>query len=213
MTLADAFRPRWRHSDPAVRTQEVSTISDRGTLEAIVESNAPLDVRQIAADRLFGDPHVMSHARRSIREAAAIVLGDPTILRALAENDSDPAVRAHALARLGDNHAVRTCEICGHKTLTSVPFCKCGYDLAKGDLAAAKSACEAGRRRGIKELITGAVLIVIGLAGGVTFFPIHFDFYLQLETHRIDLLFVLPGCALMIGGWLRRTQPWRSLAK
>jgi hypothetical protein len=213
MTFADAFRPRWQHSDPAVRTQEVSSISDRGTLEAIVESNAPTDVRQIAADRLFGDPHVLSHARRSIREAAATVLGDPVILRTMAENDSDPAVRALALDRLGDNHAVRTCGICGHKTLHSVAYCKCGFDLAKGDLAAAKSVCEAGRRRGTKELITGALLIVIGLAGGVTFFPIHFDFYLQLETHRIDLLFVLPGFALMIGGWMRRTQPWRALTK
>ncbi|MGC4066391.1 MAG: hypothetical protein QM784_17520 [Polyangiaceae bacterium] len=56
-------------------------------------------------------------------------------------------------------------------------------------------------------------MVVIGLAGGVTIFPIHFDFYLQLQTHRIDLLYVLPGLMLMTGGWLRRTQPWRALAR
>jgi hypothetical protein len=211
--LADAFRPKWRHSDPAVRRRAVVGISDRETLETIVESDAPTDVRQIAADRLFGDDHVRTHARRSVREAAVRVLGDLGILRAIAESDSDPNVKAIALARLGDDGAVQTCGICGNLTLASIGVCKCGYDLAGGDLASAKTVCVEGRRRGTKELIGGALVTLIGLAGGVSFLPIHLDFFFVWGNYKADLIYVIPGCITMMGGWLRRSQPWRALAK
>lgn len=80
----------------------IGSIRNRSTLEAIVQSEAPLDVRRVAAERLLGDEHIRLHARRPVREAAAWILESKEILRALADHDSEPVVRAIALSRLGE---------------------------------------------------------------------------------------------------------------
>jgi hypothetical protein len=163
MTIADHFRPRWRHSDPNVRMREVEPILDRSTLEQILEQrDAPTDVRRVAAERLFADSHVRSHARLSVREAAAQVLEDRALLRALADDDSEAAVRVIALSRLGDASALQTCRFCGAQSLASAVSCRCGFDLVNGDLVAAKEAFEHVRRQGRPAIAGGLILIGLG---------------------------------------------------
>ncbi len=111
MRILNVFRPNWKHSDPQVRCRAVEHIIERGTLEFILESNAPTDARRIAANRLFSDKHVRSHARRSVREAAVHVLVDETILEEIAEHDSNPNICAVARRKLDGTWAMGAAQV------------------------------------------------------------------------------------------------------
>jgi len=210
MSLVDLFRPKWQHSNPAVRAATIASIADRGTLEAILDSNAPLDVREIAAERLFVDDHIRSHARRSVREAAVQVLRNQTLLRAIAENDADSAIRAQAVGRLEPQ---QTCSLCGQIGPVSRQICTCGFDLAGGDLPLAQAACNGVRRRAKGTMVGGVLLIGVGLLGGLRTFPIHLSLFISIGGHHVDLLFVFGGCTLLARGWRMHTRPWTAIKR
>lgn len=208
MSFVDSFRPKWRHSNPVVRADTIASITDRGTLELILESKAPPDVREIAAERLFADDHIRAHARTQVREAAVRVLRNQTLLRVIAENDSDPALRALATGRLGP---LQTCGLCGQVAPAVQVRCECGFDLAAGDLALALAAGKAVRRRAKGTMVGGALLIGLGLLGGLRTFPIYLSIFLNLGGYHIDLLFVFGGCGLLIRGWRMHARPWMAI--
>ena len=83
MGLLEKLRsqPKWKHADPAVRIEGLHDIddADQETLGALATDD--------------GDARV--------RRAAAARVKDPTLLATLVRNESDPAVREHALARIG----------------------------------------------------------------------------------------------------------------
>jgi len=178
--------------------RHVEAVGDRSTLEQIIEeADAPADVRRFAAERLFAEAHVRSHARRGVREAAAKVIEDHSLLRAIADHDSEPTVRAIALGRLGDTLAIQTCGLCGQPSLSSETVCRCGFDLANGDLAAAQDAIKRAKLQGTPTIVSGIIVIGLGFIGGMSLLPIRFSLFLRFGEHSIDLVFVGVGCTLI----------------
>lgn len=203
-------RPPWEDPESDVRMQAIARVADRNTLERIIESSAPSDVRRAAAEKLFQDAHVRTHARFPIRDAAVAVVDDRAILRALAEHDSDDRIRAKALVRLGEHTAVQVCGVCGETSLASIECCACGFNLRTGDLSAARRACIDARRRGTRYLVTAGFVSLLGLGGGMTLLPVHFTFTLTVGNHQVDLALVIAGLALAARGRKLRNQPWAT---
>ena len=202
----------WQKLDPETRLREAARITDRGTLESIVQGDAPPDVRRIAAERLFKSDHVRTHARRPVREAALEVIEDRDILRAIADVEAEPRLRARALHKLGDLDAVRPCGICGEINLASVERCACGFNLATGDLPAAKQACAEARRGATSYLVSGAAILLLAFVGGMSLLPVYVTFTLQVGTHRVDLVLLFAGLALIVRGRRIRARPWTAAA-
>jgi hypothetical protein len=64
------------------------------------------------------------------------------------------------------------------------------------------------RRRGRKYLIAGLVLIVFGLIGGMSFFPIRVSMFLTFGWYRMDLGCVVGGLVLFAKGARMLERPW-----
>jgi hypothetical protein len=203
-------RSPWESPELDVRMKAVACVTDRSTLESIVESSAPSDVRRAAAERLFQDGHIRTHARIAVRDAAVAVVEDRAILRALADEDSEPRIRAKALIRLGEDASVQVCGVCEETSLASVERCECGFSFRTGDLSAARRACVEVRRRGTRLLITAGFVVAIGLAGGMTLLPVHFAFTLGVGDYKMDLVLVIAGLGLAARGRSLRARPWHK---
>jgi hypothetical protein len=52
MSIADWFRPRWQHSNPAVRLAAVEELTDQCQLEDIARNAKDVSVRETAMKRL-----------------------------------------------------------------------------------------------------------------------------------------------------------------
>ena len=205
------FRSPWENSEFDVRMQAVAGVTDRSTLERIVEGSGFPDVRRVAAERLLQDAHIRTHARFPVRVAAVAVVEDRAILRALADHDADPRIRAKALVRLGEHAAVQACGVCGETSLASIERCECGFNLRTGDLPAVRQACIEARRRGTRYGVAAALVLALGVAGGTTLLPVYFTFTFGVGDHEMDLVLVVAGLALGARGRKLRRQPWVSI--
>lgn len=103
MGLADLFRPKYRHSDVAVRAQAVRALSadDAGILTTIAKTDRDASIRRIAIDKL----------------------GQPELLAEIAAGESDSAVRAAAATRAAELWRAAACsseEDAAGKALTGI---------------------------------------------------------------------------------------------
>lgn len=103
MGLVDLFRPKYRHSDVAVRAQAVRALSadDAGILTTIAKTDRDASIRRIAIDKL----------------------GQPELLAEIAAGESDSAVRAAAATRAAELWRAAACgseEDAAGKALTGI---------------------------------------------------------------------------------------------
>ncbi len=137
MGLADLFRPRHRHSDPAVRRAAVRLITDADVLAALVRTDGDPEVRRLAIERLERPALLAAIAREHVdREvqaraaaraaslwvdlacradaaAAAALAGllelrDAAALAEVVTRAADPSVRGRALDAIDDPRALAT---------------------------------------------------------------------------------------------------------
>lgn len=127
MSLFDRLRPKWNHSDPAVRAEAVRELDDQGVLEKIAHEDPCDAVRLAAVDRLKVQDVLGSIARGStalavpamkkltdrsevvrtaniaeqsiVREMAVERIDDGAILHLIAASDPDARVRLKARTR------------------------------------------------------------------------------------------------------------------
>jgi hypothetical protein len=106
MILFDLLRPKWSHSDPAIRLEAVRRLADQNALESIVEHDLDAAVR-IAAIRALTNQAVivrvaLSDESATAREAAVARIEDQALLLKIASSDPSATVRAHARAKCED---------------------------------------------------------------------------------------------------------------
>ena len=77
MGLMNLFRPKWKHSDPAVRRAAVSELQDQDTLIKVARNDEDLHARKAAVEKINSE----------------------TVLAIIATNDEDPSVRQAACKR------------------------------------------------------------------------------------------------------------------
>ena len=109
MSLFDRLRPKWKHSDPAVRLEAVGVLEDQNVLESLAEHDSEQNVRA-AAIRALSSPVViarlaLSAELASVRELAVERMDDRSLLRKIASSDPSPTVRACARSRCSDTHS------------------------------------------------------------------------------------------------------------
>ncbi len=108
MGVLDAFRPKWKHSDPDVRIAAADEIDDPTILRGMVIEDAHWFVRHRVFDILrekYPDQEMYADLARNsndeeIRRKAVKKLQDTSILEAVAENDKYRYVRDAAEHRL-----------------------------------------------------------------------------------------------------------------
>ena len=103
MSLFDQLRPKWRHSDPAVRLEAVGRLDDQSALESIAEHD-PDDKVRVAAIQALTNQSVIARLAVSaesalVRECAVGRTEDRALLLRMASSDPNAVVRAHARAR------------------------------------------------------------------------------------------------------------------
>lgn len=106
MGLFDLIRPKWLHSDPAVRLRAVAGITDARTLIRIAREDTDDDVRQAAIEKI-DDAEVLARIAMTgpiagAHRAALAKLEDQAVLARVATSAMDPRVREAAVARVTD---------------------------------------------------------------------------------------------------------------
>jgi len=104
MAFLDFLRPKWKHSNPAVRKAAVRRLTDARTLEHLAQNDADEEVRTAASARLSG---LIAALARSASEPAARLaaiarLDDSQVLASIARSDSDTTVREAAVEKVHD---------------------------------------------------------------------------------------------------------------
>jgi|GEM_PF-1067691 hypothetical protein len=189
------------------RVRKLSPLTHRGELERVVESEATDEIRSIAAELLFRDEHVRTHARGPVRKAAAAVIQDPELLREMERLENDPDIKAIILARLGRAEEIWKCGVCEQLNPIGVPVCSCAFPQ-NGDLDAARRACAKNKNRGNIYLGLGPALIGFALLGGLTSMSGFFVFVFHLNGYHIDLALLIVGAVLVKRGLSLRRRPW-----
>ena len=114
MGVFDAFRPKWKHSNPDVRVAAAKEVSDEKILIEMASTDSEWFVRHGAFDELRSrncGQHVYTALARAasdeeIRRKAIKKLTDQTVLQQVANQDKYKYVRdaaEHRLAELKDN--------------------------------------------------------------------------------------------------------------
>ena len=80
MSIADWFRPKWKHSDPDVRRKAVEALADQLELADIAKNDEYSWVRQVAVGRVTNQ----------------------SLLADIAKSDQNSAVREAAVERMTD---------------------------------------------------------------------------------------------------------------
>jgi hypothetical protein len=105
-SISDWFRPKWKHSDPAVRLAAVERLADQPTLADIAKNDKDSKVRKAAMARVTEQYDLADVAQNSldskVRKAAVERLEDQLVLAEIAKNDKDSEVRRAAVARVTD---------------------------------------------------------------------------------------------------------------
>jgi hypothetical protein len=135
MSVLDWLRPKWKHSDPAVRELGVLALKDQHVLEAIINDDPSDRVRLAALSRITkesvlarfacrNDPLAMTAMKRltdrkliadvsaradtrEVREFAVDMLDDRVVLHRIANSDTDPSVRLRARKKYVGRDATR----------------------------------------------------------------------------------------------------------
>ena len=102
------------------------------------------------------------------------------------------------------------CARCGLINPDGATLCECGFDLVSGDATAVRGVL---KRKGWLHVSIGAVLIVVGLLGGLAVFSLAPILFFQIGGHRIDLVFVLAGGVLVARGFRIIDRPWTEKPK
>ena len=108
MGLFDLLRPKWKHSNPDVRIEAASTLSDMATLQEMAAHDRDWFVRHrvfdVVRDRGPGDTVYAFLAKNSedeeIRRKAVKKLKDEAALQEVANNDQYRYIREAAEHRL-----------------------------------------------------------------------------------------------------------------
>lgn len=92
---------------------------------------------------------------------------------------------------------MRQCPKCPLVSPDNAVRCDCGFEFLNFDLA-----LERGRlkMRGRKFAGAGLVVIVFGLAGGMSLLPIHLSFFLSLGSFKLDIGSLIAGSVLVAKG-------------
>jgi hypothetical protein len=105
MSLFDQLRPKWKHSDPAIRVEAVRRLDDQAVLESIVETDPDEKVRVAAIHGLTSQTAIARFAQSAesatVRESAVDRLEDRALLLRIGSLDPSATVRAHARAKCG----------------------------------------------------------------------------------------------------------------
>ncbi len=109
MSLFDQLRPKWKHSDPAIRLEAVRRLDNQDALESIVEHDLDEKVRVAAIHALTSQAVIVRIAQSAEsvteRESAVDRIEDRAVLLRIASLDSSATVRAHARAKCSDNNS------------------------------------------------------------------------------------------------------------
>lgn len=108
MSLLDRLRPKWQHSDPAIREQAVNRLDDQGILARIASDDAVESVRIAAILKLTDQKLLARFACSSDARAvpAAKRLTDPKLITAIALTAPLREVRIWAVDQINDNTAL-----------------------------------------------------------------------------------------------------------
>jgi tetratricopeptide (TPR) repeat protein len=106
MSLADWFRPKWRHSNPAVRAVAVKTLTDPAILGRVAKGDADASVRRAAVEML-SDQSVLGEVAKAdadeqVRGSALGRVTEAAIMADIVQKGRPGETRAAALARLTD---------------------------------------------------------------------------------------------------------------
>jgi hypothetical protein len=103
-TISDWFRPKWKHSDPAVRRAAVAHLADQPALAHIAKNDKDSEVRKAALARVTEQYDLADVAKNSldseVRKAAVERVADQLALADIANNDMDSEVRKAAVERV-----------------------------------------------------------------------------------------------------------------
>lgn len=131
MALSDFFKPRWRHSDPSIRKAAAAQLDDEAVAVRLAGSDPDDGVRAAAARR------VEELAARRAANASGIDalralegVADPGLLRELAKDAVDPAARAAAVRRSGDE-AVLDAALAGDDALLRAELVAAGLEESR----------------------------------------------------------------------------------
>jgi len=100
---------------------------------------------------------------------------------------------------------MKSCPRCGLLYPETVTTCPCGFDLVHGNAASVRGVL---RRRGRKHIVSGIVLIVLGLFGGMAFLPIRMSLFFNIGSYRIDLGLIIAGTIILARGCRILDRPW-----
>lgn len=104
MSLFERLRPKWKHSDPAVRLEAVRAMCDQSLLTGIAANDASEDVRLAAIDGLTDQEALerLAAAGGVHAVAACAKVADPLALARLAQSSGPAAVRRRAVEGITD---------------------------------------------------------------------------------------------------------------
>jgi hypothetical protein len=106
MTIADWFRPKWRHSRSSIRWRAVESLTDQDVLANIAKNDVDWRVRETAVKRLTSQTILADVAKNddwgSVRKAAVDRVTDQAVLADIAKHDEDEDVRKVAVDRVTD---------------------------------------------------------------------------------------------------------------
>jgi hypothetical protein len=109
MILFDRLRPKWKHSDPAIRLEAVRRLDNQAALESIVEHDLDEKVRVAAIHALTNQTVIVRVAQSAEsvteRESAVDRIEDRAVLLRIASLDPSATVRAHARAKCSDTNS------------------------------------------------------------------------------------------------------------
>src|SRR5436190_4162382 len=104
MSLLDAFRPKWKHSDPEVRKAAVETLTDERALAFVFENDPSAEIKRMAFARSMDQDFLARVAKGTteLNVPAAGRLTDPRLLADVARNAESSEVRALVVSQIGD---------------------------------------------------------------------------------------------------------------
>ena len=100
---------------------------------------------------------------------------------------------------------MKKCPRCGLLCPEDLSVCECRFDFVNDDPSAVRGTL---RRRARVYQVIGAVIVVFGLMGGMSWLPIRFSFFLNLGRYTVDLGMVVAGFVLVLRGWRILERPW-----
>ncbi len=109
MPISNLFKPKWQHSDPAVRIAEIDRVDDQEILEKIACSDNNADVRKAAVARMTNQRALFSHAsfdkETDVRIAALDHITDPGYINRLARTafQGNTTVQIAAIEKTADD--------------------------------------------------------------------------------------------------------------